>query len=300
MMIRKTLILSSLMLLFYMTAASAQPATSDKLKPKWLHKLPIPTNSSFRYEIISANATSLDAARNKCLSELISSSGLSAGVVVSSDYKSNEKLSQVWVNGKLTEQIDYDVEKITSAKGKEGQLFVETIDEYWTRDNAGNYYLTKLYAKSELGRVPLFDNVELTTNYACDPLTWGLAIIPGAAQLHKGSYLKGSLIFGGSVALVGGIIFTENQRVDYAKKIDKTHDADIKRAYATNRDHFATGRNICIGAATALYIYNLIDAIVVPGARRVVVKQRPNGNTYAFLPTISAGGIPVMTTSITF
>lgn len=299
-MTHKTFILSSLMLLFCITAASAQTATSDKLKPKWLHKLPTPTNSSFRYEIASAYATSLDAARNKCLSELISSSGLSTGVVVSSDYESEEKLSQVWDNGQLSELVSNNAKTTTSAKSKESHLFVKNIDEYWTRDNSGNYYLTKLYAKSELGKAPLFDIVELTSNYASDPATWGLALIPGAAQFHKGSYSKGGLILGGTVALVGGIIFTENQRTDYVNKIAKTHDADIKRAYATNRDHFATGRNICIGALSALYVYNFIDAIVAPGARRVVVKQRPNGNTYAFLPAVSAEGIPVMTASITF
>ncbi|MCH5174730.1 MAG: hypothetical protein J1F40_02465 [Prevotellaceae bacterium] len=299
-MIRKTLILSSLMLLFYIMAASAQTATSDKLRPKWLHKLPAPTNSSFKYEIASASATSLDAVRNQCLSELISSSGLSTGVVVTSDYKSNEKLSQLWDNGKLTERVDYNAVTTTSVKSKEIHLFVENIDEYWTRDNSGNYYMTKLYAKSELGQAPLFDNVELTTNYASDPATWGLALIPGAAQIHKGSYLKGGLILGGTVALVGGIIFTETQRADYVSKIAKTHNADLKRAYATKRDHFATGRNICIGAVSALYVYNLIDAIVTPGARRIVVHQRPNGNTYTFIPTISTEGNPMMTASITF
>lgn len=298
-MIRKTLILSLLMLLF-ITAASAQTATSDMLKPKWLHKLPVPTNSSFKYEIVSASATSLDAARSKCLSELISSSGLSTGVVVSSNYKSNEKLSQVWKDGKLTERVDYNAKTTISAESKESHLFVENIDEYWTRDHSGNYYLTKLYAKSELGRTPLFDNLELTTSYASDPAAWGLALIPGAAQLHKGSYLKGGLILGGTVAFVGGIIFTENQRADYVSKISKTHDADIKRAYATKRDHFATGRNICIGTAAALYVYNLIDAIVAPGARRIIVQKRPNGNTYAVLPTLSADGNPMMMASMTF
>ncbi|MCH5328998.1 MAG: hypothetical protein J1E02_08245 [Coprobacter sp.] len=148
--------------------------------------------------------------------------------------------------------------------------------------------------------MPLYDDVELTTSYMSDPATWGLALIPGAAQFHKGSYLKGGLILGGTVVLVGGIIFTENQRSDYVGKIAKTHNANIKRAYATKRDHFATGRNICIGAGAALYVYNLIDAIVAPGARRVIVKQRPNGNKYALLPTVTEEGAPGITALVTF
>ncbi len=288
-----------LMLPLFVTVASAQKAASDNIKPQWMHKLPKETNSTFRYKSITCIGTSIDAARKNCLAELISSSGLSRGVVVTSDYKSKEKLSQVWINGKLEERVDYDAETKNMAKGKEGNLFVENIDEYWTRDNTGTYHLTKLYAMSELDTAPLFDNVDRTTKYGARGL-WRSAIVPGWGQFHKGSNLKGGLILGGTVALIGGIIFTENQRADYVNKIMKTHDVNNKRAYATKRDHFATGRNICIGAVAALYVYNLVDAVVAPGARRIVVRERPNGTGYAFLPAITADGAPVMTASITF
>jgi len=277
----------------------AQYSKSEKIRPQWLHKLPKPSNTTFVYETDYATGKSLDDARTKSLNGLIAASGFESGVVVLSDYKSQTVDSKVYSNGKLSDyQIDA-FETNSHVKGNEVQLHVKSVAEYWTRDINGTVNLTTLYAKS-LNGTPIFDDVELTTSYVSDPATWGLALIPGAAQFHKGSYLKGGLILGGTVALVGGIIFTENQRADYVSKIAKTHDADIKRAYATRRDHFATGRNMCIGAAAALYVYNLIDAIVAPGARRVVVKQRPNGNTYAVLPAISADGNPMMMVSITF
>lgn len=277
----------------------AQYAKSEKIRPQWLHKLPKPSNTTFVYETDYATGKSLDDARTKSLNGLIAASGFESGVVVLSDYKSQTVDSKVYSNGKLSDyQIDA-FETNSHVKGNEVQLHVKSVAEYWTRDINGTVNLTTLYAKS-LNGTPIFDDVELTTSYVSDPATWGLALIPGAAQFHKGSYLKGGLLLGGTVALVGGIIFTENQRADYVSKIAKTHDADIKRAYATRRDHFATGRNMCIGAAAALYVYNLIDAIVAPGARRVVVKQRPNGNTYAVLPAISADGNPMMMVSITF
>lgn len=295
----KLFLLSMLALPFMSLVAPAQSAASDNIKPRWFHKLPSPTNSTFKYETVSASAKSLDEARNKCLAELISSSGLSRGIVVTSDYKSSEKMAQSWDNGKLTEHIDYEATTSNTAKSKKGEIFVENIDEYWTRDNSGTYYMTKLYAKSELGEAPLFDNVELTTKYGASGL-WRSAIVPGWGQFYKGSNLKGGMILGGTVVLVGSIIFTENQRADYVKKISKTHDADIKRAYASRRDNFATGRNICIGAAAALYIYNLIDAIVAPGARRVVVKSRSYGNSYSVVPSITANGEPCLVASLTF
>ena len=288
-----------LMLLFFSITASAQYNASDKLRPKWLQGQPTPTNSTFKYETVSASAASLDAARKECLSELISSSGLTNGIVVVSNYQTKENISQVWHNGKLTERIEHDGTTYTSATGSEMKLYIQNIAEYWMRDKSGAYYVTKLYAKSELNTAPLFDNVELTTKYGVCGL-WRSMIIPGWGQFHKGANLKGGLILGGTAVLAGGIVFTENQRAGYVRRIHQTHDVNLIRSYQTKRDNFATSRNICIGAAAALYLYNLIDAIAAPGASRIVVRQRTNGRTYAFLPILTDDGTPVMTASITF
>lgn len=278
---------------------SAQYVKSEKIKPQWLHKQPKPTNSTFVYETDYTVGKSLDDARTKSLNGLIAASGFESGVVVLSDYKSRTVDSKVYSNGKLS---DYQVDAFeanSQMKGNEVQLHVKSVAEYWTRDINGTVNLTTLYAKS-LNGTPNFDDVELTTKYGAHGL-WRSAIVPGWGQFHKGSNLKGGLILGGTVALVGGIIFTENQRADYVGKIAKTHDAGIKRAYATKRDHFATGRNICISALSALYVYNLIDAIVAPGARRVVVRHRnAAGQTYAVAPTVLDGNAPGMAVAMTF
>ena len=257
------LLIHASMLFLLGETASAQYRSSEKIKPQWLHKLPKPSNSSFMYETVSASASSLDNAREKCLAELIANSGLKNGVVAISDNKSSERLSQIWNNGKLTERVEYDSHTSTHAQYDAIKLHVENIAEYWERDRSGNYYLTKLYAKSELGKAPLFDNIELTTRYGARGL-WRSAIIPGWGQFHKGANLKGGLILGGC-------------------------------------DHFATARNICIGAAAALYVYNLIDAIAAPGARRIVVHRRNgNGQTYSFVPAVMPDGSAGMIAAVTF
>lgn len=186
--------------------------------------------------------------------------------------------------------------------GKAIFLNCRVVDEYWTNDR-GHYGCSLLYsiANTAYSDKSMGDMAYVTASYASDPATWGLALVPGAAQFHKGSYLKGDLILGGSVALVGGIIFTENQRADYVSKIARTHDANIKRSYITKSNHFATGRNICIGAATALYVYNFIDAIVAPGARRIIVhKLNANGSSYTVIPTVLEGHSPGMALAMTF
>ena len=279
--------------------ALAQYVKSEKVKPQWLHKQPKPSNGTFVYETDYAIGNSLDDARTKSLNGLIAASGFESGVVVLSDYNSKTVNSKVYSDGKLSDyQVD-DFEAKSHVKGNEVLLHVKSIAEYWTQDINGQVSLTTLYAKSLNGE-PNFDSVELTTKYGIHGL-WRSAIVPGWGQFYKGSNLKGGLMLGGTVAFVGGIIFTENQRSDYVNKIAKIHDVDIKRAYATKRDHCATARNICIGGAAALYVYNLIDAIVAPGARRVVEKRyNATDRTYGFVPTILDGNAPGMAMSMTF
>ena len=73
------------------------------------------------------------------------------------------------------------------------------------------------------------------------------------------------------------------------------------KTYSTKADHFATARNICIGAAAALYVYNLIDAIAAPGARRIAVRRRnSNGQTYSFVPAVMPDGSAGMVAAVTF
>lgn len=295
----KSILLCMLMLPLAITAASAQNATSDKIKPRWIHKLPKATNDTFSYELITTSSASLNAARDNALTELISSTGLANGVVVSSEWHSNEQLSQVWENGKLAERITNDAQTITSTKGEEVKLYISNIDEYWRRDKQGIYHLTRLYAKSRVGATARFDNVELTTKYGMRGL-WRSMIIPGWGQFHKGCNLKGGLILGGSAALATGIIYTETMRNDYMRKINTTHSAEHKLTYATRSDNFAMGRNICIGALGALYIYNLIDAIAAPGARYVKIKRGHKGASYAFAPTVVDGENPAVAMAIMF
>lgn len=206
---------------------SAQYMKSERIKPQWLHKLPKPSNSAFVYETDYATGKSLDDARKKSLNGLIAASGFENGVVVLSDYKSKTVDSKVYSNGGLSDaQVD-EFETNSHIQGKEVQLHVKAIAEYWTRDIDGTINLTTLYAKSISGS-PNFDTVELTTRYGAHGL-WRSAIIPGWGQFYKGNNLKGGLVLSGMAVLAAGIVFTENQRTDYVGKIARTH--EIGRAH---------------------------------------------------------------------
>ena len=106
MKIRLILFLQLTALLWGVEAASAQPRASEPLRPRWVQKIPKPTNPTFTYEVKSAFAPTLDAAREKCMAELIAGSEMKNGMVIVSGYQSKELVSQVWKNGKLTLWVD--------------------------------------------------------------------------------------------------------------------------------------------------------------------------------------------------
>lgn len=280
-------------------SAQSVISRSAKFRPKWVNSsASIPKyNQTYEYKLVKDSGPSLDyleANRRAALGSYLQSVNKIDGIIDTQYEELNtDKESSSHSSYKISFQTQTTVEDFTC-------VLIDDYSEQVTIPGVGlrhNYYT--LYAVSKPGIQPLFDDYSLEDKYGARGL-WRSAIVPGWGQFHKGSYLKGGLILGGTVVLVGGIIFTENQRTDYVSKIAKTHDANIKKAYATKRDHFATGRNICIGAVAALYVYNLIDAIVAPGARRVVVQKRPNGSTYAFTPAILDGNAPGMAVAMTF
>lgn len=251
--------------------------------------LPQPTNSSFRYERISAVAPTLEAARNAALDNAVRFSGFQNGVVMTTQTNSRNIIKQLWHNGHLEEKVEKELDSNTQMTSDPGTLYLNKVAEYWEHNHDG-YHLTSVFAISELGRVPLFDNVVQTKRYGARGL-WRSMFVPGWGQMYKGSYLKGGFILGGTIAGAAAIIFTESQRHDYAMKIKRTHNSALIKSYTTKRDHWEAGRNIAIGLTAALYIYNLVDAVVAPGASRLVVRNYGRrGGYYGVIPSVSSDG----------
>lgn len=285
--------------LSYYIIAIAQKAID--LRPKWVGNASVEYADFYLVWVHSDASLSLPAAQASIKQQLASYVERTDKVSVSEIFE--DKSTQKYTGNNVSMQSQDSYQLKLNIEGAARPITSRRIDEYWKPVQRGGVPVLDyhaLYAIERNGAVADLSNISTTSSYGIQGL-WRSAIVPGWGQFHKGSNLKGGLILGGTVALAGGIIFTENQRSDYANKIAKTHDTDIKRAYATKRDNYATGRNICIGATAALYIYNLIDAIVASGARRVVVSHRDAaGRTYGLMPTVLEGSTPGMAMAMTF
>lgn len=272
----------AILMMLICTVAFAQEEKSG-MKPEWLSKGEESMNAKrsndmYYFKIVANTGESLEELRKErttALANHIEQTNQISGVETTSGKVVDD-------NGSIMESRNYEFS--FTNKSETVVFHAKLVDEYWTRhmENDKNVYeYYALFAVSSKGTEPIFDDFETTTSYGSKALL--KSIIPGVGQIYKGSATKGYMIIGGEVACIGGIIFCESQRSSYSKKMKEQpkHASE----YNTRADNWANGRNICIGAAAALYVYNLIDAAVCKGARRVNVKKK---NTYlSMAPTIS-------------
>lgn len=251
-----------------MAAASAFAADcSDGGKPRWItSSLPKPKSPGYIFVSASGSGKSLEEARQKAFVNLTSKLEHERGLTVNSTLTSTETGSR---NSGFRVNSEFTIEAVE--KGKEINLVCKIIDEYWERSN-GRYMVTDLYTVNDLsprGYGAECDYIRTSTSYGAAPVAYSL--IPGVGQFAKGSALKGALILGGSVAVGAGVVAAESMRATYKKKMKeypKHHDFYNKKA-----DQWGNIRNVAVGVGAGLYLYNLIDAAVAPGRRRVIVTK---------------------------
>lgn len=266
---RKILILFFLLCVHCFVAVNAQQK-SDRLRPRWLTtSLPISKSPSYIFIDASGIGNSLEEARQRAFINLSTKLEHERGIKVNSSVKI--KSQAIRENGKRTQQTHQSYQMECTENGKEINMTTRVVDEYWERDTQG-YVCYVLYTVTDNNYTggSYDDAITLTTSYGARGLFYSL--IPGVGQLYKGSKLKGGLIMGGSVACAGMIIVTENQRSSYIKKMQEK--PNHKEFYNDKAGNWENIRNGFIGAAAALYVYNLIDAAVAPGRRRVIVKKK--------------------------
>ena len=241
---------------------------SDKLKPKWVTQV-LPESKAGTYTFIRSHGEgfSLAGAKQMAFVSMSQKLEIERGLTVNASVQTSEKLyqNQHSSGSEYEQEIVLDV----TEKGHQLKIVCREIDEYWV-ESKGKYEVDVLYTVTDKNSYggSYDDKITVTTKYGAAGF---LSIIPGVGQIYKGSIAKGSLILVGEVAAAGGILLCENTRASYVKKMQEQpkHAAE----YNSLADTWETGRNICIGAAAAIYVYNLIDAFVSNGAKHVIVQK---------------------------
>lgn len=241
---------------------------STRLKPKWVTSS-LPNSGTSNYTFVSATGegSSLASARQAAFVAMAQKLETERGLTINTNLQIQEKFSQTQTTTNTTynQVITLDV----TENGHRLAIVCREIDEWWVQKN-GKYQIEVLYTVTDKNSSggSYEDNITVTSRYGAAGL---LSVIPGVGQMYKGDMAKGIAILVGEIAIGGGVLLCESTRASYIKKMNEQ--PKYASEYNSLADTWATARNICIGAAGALYVYNLIDALTANGARRVVVKQ---------------------------
>lgn len=252
--------------------------SSQKLRPTWLaHETPQPTNGTFHYQITEGEHSNLEDARHSCLLSL--STYIKRNRSISE--RAEAKIETDHVDGKHSETESYRFSY--TIEGENINIVSCKYDEYWEYvvmpNGSRAYRCYTLYGVADAPNAS-FDRLDFSRKYGARGFARSL-IVPGWGQLYKGNKTKGACILGGEVALIGSIIVAESLRSSYIKKMREQ--PKHLATYNTKADNWENVRNVCIGGAAALYVYNLIDAVVANGRQRTIVRKPVR---FALYPTV--------------
>ena len=244
-------------------------ARSAQKPPEWVKKgekgyNAKRSNTSYYFKIIENTGSSLEIVRSQNVLALASYIGQSNNI--SSTIKADIDFDAS--TGEEHDRINISYNNKTSTESFSAKL----VDEYWEEivtENNSYYQYYALFAVSNKNTTPNYDSFTKTNSYGATGVL--RSVIPGLGQLYKGSNIKGYSIMIGEALCVGGIIYCESMRSSYVKKMQEQ--PKHANEYNSLADDWHTGRTICIGAAAAVYVYNLIDAALANGSRRISIKK---------------------------
>lgn len=278
---RSIAVFAALLLLVPLIQARHIVDKSDKIRPHWMER----TDDIYRYNYSYEYRRISDEGRN--LQSLIDNRLINFALFMQQTNKIDGMVDRnvlsTNVNGEMNTRTIYKIAYKTQTSVKEFDCMY--IDMYWELDSDGIYHLYTLFAVSIYGLDSKFDTYTLSTHYKPSE-GFVRSLIPGWGQIYKGSKVKGGLIIAGEALGVGGIVTCYSMKSSYEKLIKE--DPKHAKEYSMSADMWQNIGYGCIAFTAAVYIYNLIDAAVAPGARRVIVLPRQQTMTLA--PYVSYEG----------
>jgi hypothetical protein len=243
-------------------ALFAQSSTSHPDKLPWVDGVFPAKKGAFEYHVARGEGATLSDARNDAFSGLLADLGNKAGVTVNSQTLAEIKSNLNYNAG--AENYQESSTNVTTHKiDREGfKASFTKVSEYYEYSR-GRYLLWELY---EVSSGATFTAVvpEYTTHYGGAAL-WRSMILPGWGQFHKKKVDKGAIFLTTEVAAISGLVFCEIKRSDNWRKSSETTNLNIIKEYRNRADSWELRRNIFIGAAAGVYLWNVLDAALAKG-----------------------------------
>ena len=238
-------------------------------RPGWTYKTPSPSNNTYLYDMELGMGKTVKEAESEAFAKVFRYAAMQVG----QPFESNE------INKALQNGTDYNV---ISAQYN---LPINKVCEYPERNGEEwtVYILCQVAARGNI--TVLWSDFTQCDRQGVDGMAvLKSALVPGLGQFHKRQIGKGISFLVGEAASIGGIVAGQSMRHSYINKMNNTNNASLKKQYADKANMFTTVRNISIGAAAAVYVWNVLDAIVSRGSNHSV---RTNSTSWNLIPVLT-------------
>ena len=267
----KNLAMSLLCILFPLAAMGQY--TSYKERPTWIDGCYIERANSY-IEVVSAVGYDESSAREKAINKIAENRSRATG-------------QRVKVNAQGGNITIYAQDELT--------VKCRILEEFCERLGPGDYRMSLLVQTAKNPSYE-YEMVNITDKY---PLSYH-AFIPGMAQFYKGSTTKGVAFIASEVVAIGGAVYSQSRINNCRNLMGQTYNAEHLNIYSRRISNLNSARNVCIGAAIAVYIWNFIDAAVAPGKKRIVVQPATDLGGYSMGSTTGYNDIFGLSAALTF
>ena len=216
-------------------------------RPGWIYNTPVPANNTYLYQIEFGVGRTEVEAENQAFAKMFSD----AARLIGQPFESNE------INKALQNGTAYSV---ISAQYN---IPINKVCEY--SEKVGSDY--KVYILCEIAAAGNI-TVQWSDFRGCDRqgidgmAVLKSALLPGLGQFHKGQNVKGACFLACEAISVGSVVVAQSMRHTYINKMNSTNNASMKKLYADKANAFTTIRNISFGTTAAVYVWNVLDAII--------------------------------------
>ena len=238
--------------------------------PNWI--VESPTGKYYTYHTgMGINDSSLAEAQKHAITNILSSIVMERSVTVQSELKTSISETIETTNGKTKYSLIDKATQEILAKGE--STTIESLikeEEYWEElvINGKSEYrfwlLMKIPKPEYIGLNPSMMSVNQT--YGVFPIVKSL-LVPGWGQIHKKEAKKRyRFLIGFSAALTTGVI-TQSMSNNYMIDAQNSGDAEWIEYYNTLSDQYYIASTVSYILASAIYGYNVYDAISSKGAK---------------------------------
>ena len=269
----KRLLLYSI-LVFAQLCAFAKTTSGEC--PPWVNgDYPPKSNDTYYFMVTDGTGKTLNEARADADLGIVGSLMRAAGVTVSGSQieRMLHEERGTEIDERVTSQYEYNFEL------DRVHMAFKAVDTYWVK-NGNTYNCKVLYEVAENPSRVTYDPVEYTTKYGARGL-WRSMIIPGWGQMYKKSYAKGVIILALEAGALSTALVFNNQHSSYINKSKATTDPAAIKFYQNKANKARNMSSAFFIGAGAIYIYNIVDAIMAKGKMRYV---KPNGQGFSFSP----------------